>query len=100
MPNKHYVNEARHENAILKRYEKNGYQTMRAAGSKSSVYGLDGFAWNDKQGIFIFSRHRKWSKQDIDRALSILVMFPNTVAVFFELLPDGEHTYIYPWGSF
>jgi hypothetical protein len=98
--NESYKKEAQHERNILARYRKFGYCTIRGAGSKSSVEGLDGTAWNTKQYIFVFSRSRKWPVKERIGCLSRLQMPPNSIAVFFELLPDGEHTYVYHPGDF
>jgi hypothetical protein len=94
-----YQQEADHERAILQRYEKAGFQTMRSAGSKGWV---DGIAWTTIMVIFICSRHSKvkmldeiWPEQDRINYLKNIVIPTNGCVVFFGKGLNGEKTWTY-----
>jgi Holliday junction resolvase len=88
MPRTAYQKGAEKERDILKRYRNQGMNTIRAAHSRSSVVGLDGFAWDEKDAYFVCSRAGKWTKTDIEEVISQIKMFPGSCVIFFSSNPE------------
>jgi hypothetical protein len=94
-----YQREAKHERAILERYEKQGMSTMRSAGSKGWV---DGIAWNSELIYFVCSRHSVikqlveiWPEDDRVEYLKNIICPDNGFVIFFGLGRLGEKVWIY-----
>jgi Holliday junction resolvase len=99
MPRNKYQLGAQQERDDLKRYRDSGCNTIRGAGSKSSVRGLDGIAWDQTNIYFVFSRYTTgshiWTDDDIVQALKDLKMPNNGIAIFFSKRIDGERAIVY-----